>query len=126
MTTTPTDTQPATAASTSPDPRLIEELAEEYATLAADIEPKQARMEELKKQFRQLPKGTHDLAGLAVTVSANRRLNTKALEEAYPASEHGELYKQAIDTKAAREHLGEEMIEDFTVESENKVSVRVA
>lgn len=110
---------------TQTEPQLIEELAEEYADLAADIEPKQARLEELKKQFRALQRGTHDIGGLVISVSANRRLNTKALESAYPASEHPELYKHSIDTKAAREHLGEEMVEDFTVESENKVSVRV-
>lgn len=111
---------------TQTEPQLIEELAEEYAALAAEVEPKQARMDDIRKHFRALDRGTHDLGGLVISVSANRRLNTKALAEAYPASEHGELYKQAIDTKAAREHLGEDMIEDFTSESENKVSVKVS
>lgn len=119
MTTTQT-TQPAA------DPRLIEELAEEYEALQADIEPKQARMEELKKQFRALPRGTHDLGGLAIMVSRNVRLNTKALAEAYPQAENPELYATKIDTAAVREHLDPDMVEDFASEGEPKVSVKQA
>ena len=111
---------------TTTDPQLLEELADEYAQLHADIEPKQARLEEIKKQFRELGRGTHDIADLVITVSRNARLNTKALEAAYPAAEHAELYKSTIDTKAAREHLGEDMIQDFSTEGENKISVKVA
>lgn len=118
--TTTTTSQPAT------DPRLIEELAEEYAALAADIEPKQARLEELKKQFRALQRGTHDIGGLAITVSRNVRLNTKALAEAYPEASNPELYVTKIDTAAVREHLDPDMVEDFSSESEPKVSVKQA
>lgn len=118
---TTTTTQPAAT-----DPRLIEELAEEYATLAADIEPKQARMEELKKQFRVLERGTHDIGGLAITVSRNVRLNTKALAEAYPQAENPELYATKIDTAAVREHLDPDMVEDFISEGDAKVSVKQA
>ncbi|GAB3191904.1 hypothetical protein [Nesterenkonia suensis] len=115
-----------TTTSSSPDMGMLEELADEYATLAAEHETISARMEDIRKAFRSLAVGhTHDVGPLTVTVSRNARLNTRALAASYPESEAPELYSSKIDTGRVREHLDEDMLEDFTTEADPKVTIKV-
>jgi len=109
----------------TPNPLFLEELAEEYATIQAQVEPLVARQDEIKKHFRQLSRGTHDIGGLAVTVSRNARLNTSALSKTYTPDTSPELYETKISTALVREHLDEEMIDGFTTEGDPKVSVKL-
>lgn len=116
----------STPTTQQPDIAHLEELADEYTHLAAEHERITARMEELKAHFRALPAGhTHDIGPLAITVSRNARLNTRALARTYPPETHPELYASKIDTTRAREVFDEDMLEDFTSEGAAKVTVKV-
>ena len=102
----------------------LEQLAAEYTkraeAVAADVE----RMDEIKQILRDhLTPGTHDLAGVKVQVRAGaRRLNTAALAEAYPVSDHVELYSLALDTAKVKDHLAPAVLRNFQTQGANTVA----
>lgn len=111
-------------------PRLgvpeLEQLAAEYTkraeAVAADVE----RMDEIKQILRdQLSPGTHDLAGVKVQVRQGaRRLNSKALAEAFPVAEHVELYSLALDTAKVKDNLSPAVLRDFQTQAANTVVIQ--
>jgi len=101
-----------------------ERLVREYALLEAEIEPLQARMNEIKKYLRgSLDYGTHDIAGLKVSIAHNSRLDPKKVLDLYPPAANPELYKQAPDSAAMKRILPGAVIEAMKTEGEPRVTI---
>ena len=109
---------------TAPSRIELEQLAAEYSkraeAVAADVE----RMDQIKTILRDhLTPGTHDLAGVTVQVRQGaRRLSTKALTDAYPVTEHVELYSLALDTAKVKDHLAPATLRGFQTQGANTIA----
>ena len=102
-------------------------LASEYIDLQARAEQIKDRLDEIKALFATtLETATHDLGGTTVTVSPNRRLDTKKAEENYPVSEFPHVWKASIDTKKLRDEIGQNAYDGLTVEGVPRVTVKAA
>lgn len=102
-----------------------ERLAREYAMLAAEAEPLQARMEEIKKIFRNdLDFGTHDISGLQVTIAHNARFDAKRAAEMYPAEQYSEFYKTSLDSAALKKAVAPAVYQALSNEGEPRVTIK--
>lgn len=100
-------------------------LAKEYALLASEVEPMQARMDEIKKIFRNdLDFGTHDISGLKVTVAHNARFDAKKAAEIYPADKYPAFYKTAPDSAAIKRAVAPAVYEALSNEGEPRVTIK--
>jgi hypothetical protein len=100
----------------SPEDLLeLDQLAAELVKRQAAIEADKERIETIKATLRRrLPQGTTNVGSHRVLVKAPaRRLVPARLADAFPVTEHPELYKPAIDTTAVKHHLAPAALEQF-------------
>jgi len=102
----------------------LQNLVREYAELQARTAPDLARMDEIKKHLRALDYGSHDIAGLKISVSRNTRLDAKAFSEKYPVLQFPHFYKSAPDSAAIKKHLAPVEIEDLSTEGDPRVTIK--
>lgn len=102
----------------------FEELVERRVTLKQDLEYIQAELEQIDDEIRKKGVGTHDAGAWKVQVRANRRLDPKKIETAYPVAQHPELYRPAIDTESVKRHIAAIELEDFYTENRAAVVIR--
>ena len=108
---------------TTPDSHL-QDLVREYADLQARTAPDLARMDEIKKHLRALDYGSHDIAGLKITVARNARLDAGAFAEKYPVLQYPHLYKSAPDSAAIKKHLAPVEVENLSNEGDPRVTIK--
>ena len=92
----------------------LEQLAMHRAKIAEEIK----QLDELRKEYDEkitalAGEGTTKAGPYKVTVTRPRRLDAKALEDAYPVIDRPELYKRAIDTAAVKKHFSPADLEQF-------------
>lgn len=103
----------------------VEALLAEYDNLAARVEQATERQAQIKALLaEQLPDGTTEAAGHKVIVTVPRRLDSKALERAYPVTAYPHLYAPALSTKAVRDNLAPVDLEQYTTAGARQVSIR--
>lgn len=105
-------------------PQIYEDHAAEYAALQAQAAPLLARMEEIKKVLRDLPVGSHQLAGLTVNIAANRQLDKTRLAEEYPPEQYPDLYKSQPDSAAVKKYLSPAVIETLSKYGDPRVTIK--
>ncbi|MBC7308267.1 MAG: hypothetical protein H5T80_15355 [Dietzia sp.] len=94
-------------------------LADEQAAITERIDTIKARL------LTILPPGTHQAGPYRVQVKAGpRRLDTTALEAAYPVIEHPELYSPKPDTAKVKHHLAPAVLDGFYVEGRPQVVIQ--
>lgn len=103
---------------------LHENLVREYVSLEDRIAPDIARMEEIKKVLRDLDYGTHNIAGLKVSIGHNTRLDAEAFAAKYPVLKYPHLYKSAPDSTAIKEHLAPAEIKSLSKEGEKRFGIK--
>ena len=101
-----------------------EDLVREYAELEARTAPDLARMEEIKKYLRALDLGTHQIAGLKVTVARSARLDAAQAAELYPAEDYPELYKLVLDTAALKRTVTPATYEALQTQGDPRVTIK--
>lgn len=116
-------TEPTTAPE-EPTPDYTADHVREYIQLQAEADRIKARMEEIKKFLRELDYGTHDIAGLKVSITRNPQFDSAAFQAKYPVLKFPHLYKSAIDAGAVKEHLAPAEVKKFYGEGEKKVGVK--
>lgn len=113
-----TQQQPTTAGT------AYEDLVREYAQLDALAAPALARMDEIKKFLRDLPIGTHDIAGLKVTLAANARFDAERFAAKYPPTEFPEFYSSAVDRDKVKELLPGKAVDAFKTIGAPRVTIK--
>lgn len=95
----------------------LEPLAAMLADALADRDKANQRADEIKAQIRDLlaehGPGSYDAGIETIKASAPRTVDTKKVEQAYPAAEHPYLYTLKPDVKLVRAHLDEAQVEDY-------------
>lgn len=76
----------------------------------ATVQDTKAILEEREKELKGtlrtlLGEGKHQVAGLAVNITANRRFDPSAAAAVYPADSYPEMYTLALDAKKARNFI---------------------
>jgi len=107
----------------SPDVRA-KQLADEYTTLAETAERAKQRMDEIKAILADLLPTGGPAGDYKVTVTRPKRLNAKALEQAFPVAQHPHLYAPAISTAAVRAHIAEVDLAQYQVEGRPVVKIQ--
>lgn len=100
------------------------ELADEFTALAEQAEQIKNRQDEIKAILADLLPEGGPAGDYRVTVTRPRRLDAKALEAAFPVTQHPHLYKPAISTAAVRAHIAEVDLAQYQVEGRAQVSIR--
>lgn len=102
----------------------LEQLVLEHTKLTDDIAALTERRDTIKHLLaKHLPDGGN-IAGHVVQVTRPRRLDPKALEQAYPVAQHPELYRPALDTAAVKKHIAEVELDAFKIEGRPSVTVK--
>lgn len=102
-----------------------ERLVREYALLASEVEPMQARMDEIKKYLRaSLDIGSHEISGLKVTIAKNARFDAKKAAEMYPQEQYGDFYKTSLDSAAVKRAVAPAVYEALSTEGEPRVTIK--
>lgn len=75
-------------------------------------------LDQLRKEYDQkiaelTGPGTTTIDDHKITVTAPRRLNTKALEDAYPVLDHPHLYSPKLDTKKVNQAFAPDALEEY-------------
>lgn len=106
---------------------LLEPIANELATVQADIKKSQQREKELKDELRALLEdhapGEYAAGLEVVRVTVAHTVDAKAVERDYPAATHPFLYKLAPDTKLVRAHLDEVQLERYLVAGSPRIGL---
>lgn len=102
-----------------------EALVKEYVRLQEQAEHIDQQKDAIKAELRTLGEGSHDIAGVKVSVTPNRRIDAKLVEQQYPIAQHNELYTAKPDPAKIRQHLAPIRVEQLMTESgESKVTIR--
>lgn len=103
----------------------VEALALEWVKLADERSSIDERLEAIKAQLlAALEHGTHQAGPYRVQVkSAPRRLNTTRLQQAFPVTQHPELYSARVDTAAVKAHIAGVVLDDFYDEGRPQVVI---
>lgn len=101
-----------------------EDLVREYAQLDALAAPALARMDEIKKFLRDLRLGTHDIAGLKVTIAPNARFDSKRFAAKYPPTEFPEFYSSAVDQAKVKQLLPGKAVDAFKTIGDPRVTIK--
>lgn len=105
----------------------LDPIADELATVQADIKKAQQREKELKDELRahlegrdpgDYPAGMH-----TVRVTIAHTVDAKAIERDYPANVHPYLYDLKPSTTKVRAQLDEEQIERYLVASAPRIGL---
>ncbi len=108
---------------------IKERLIARRATLKADLEYMQGEVEAIDSQLLELlggEVGTHEIAGTKVQIREYTRLDTKWIEEQYPASQYPQLYKvtTAVDAAAVKKQFAPTVLEEHQVRGAKSVIVK--
>ncbi|WP_425837038.1 hypothetical protein [Microbacterium sp. PA5] len=106
------------------EPVTLEELVERRVALKLDQEYIQVQLDTIDDQIREQGIGTHRAGAYTVQVRAGRRLDAKAVAEAYPVAQHPELYKPAIDTASLKAHVAAVELDKFYVDNTPSVVIK--
>lgn len=107
----------------------LEPIADELATVQADIKKAQQREKELKAELRTIVE-EHNLgagdyqAGIeSVRVTIARTIDAAAVERDYPATVHPYLYDLKPSTAKVRAHLDEQQLDRYLVDSAPRIGL---
>ncbi len=100
------------------------DMVREYALLQDRVAPDLARMDEIKKYLKGLDYGTHDIAGLKITVGHNARLDAKKAAEMYPIEQFPAAYKTALDGPALKRLVAPAVYEALQTEGDPRVTIK--
>lgn len=111
---------------TTIDIQALAELHARYVALAAQIEPLQQEMDELKAKTRSMaPLGTTNLATGSIIVSPNRRFSPDHAAAVLPADIADQCSETVITAKKAKRVLAPALYDACLVEiGESKVTFR--
>lgn len=99
---------------TTTDLHRLEQLALERTKVAADRDALAERVKEIDHLLAAaLQDGRNTVGDHTVTVTHPQRLNTTALEAAYPVTKYPHLYAAKLDTAAVKEHLAPADLQAF-------------
>lgn len=104
----------------------VEALALEAVKLADEQGAITERIDTIKARLLVLlPHGSHPAGPYRVQVKAGpRRLDTAALEQAFPVVQHPELYSPKPDTAKVKHHLAPAVLDGFYVEGRQQVVIQ--
>lgn len=102
----------------------FEALAGEYATIQDRIDPDLKRLDEIKAAFKFMSYGTHELAGLKVSLARSSRLDAAAFANRYPVETHPQFYKSAPDSTSIKKHLAPAEIEELSNAGDPRVTIK--
>lgn len=104
----------------------IEQLVTTEVKLADEAAAIAERREQIKAQLlAKLEPGTHQAGPYQVIVKAGpRRLDTAAVEAAYPVVEHPELYSPRPDTTKVKHHLAPAELERYQTVGKPQVVIQ--
>lgn len=113
-------------------PDYLTALASEYSRYKLDI----ARLEDLVHGIEAtmrdalaagaLTSGDQFGRSIITIRPGNARLNNTKLANAFPVTEHPELYKPTIDTKAVRAHIAKVDLVDYETRGDDIVTIKPA
>lgn len=103
---------------------IYEDHVRELASVQADKSRLEAREKELKKILRDLGPGSHDIAGVTVSVQANRRIDPALFEDRYPVAQWPQFWKPGVNTAQVRKQLAPAEIEALSTEGEPRVVLK--
>lgn len=110
---------------TTPATEHHEALVREWATLNDEAARIKARLDEIGKVLRHdLPLGSHEIAGLKVTLSRNATFDAAAFADAYPVAQHPYMYEAKPATAAIKRHLAPAELERFQREGDPRLTIR--
>jgi hypothetical protein len=109
--------------------QIKERLVARRATLKADIEFIQGELEAIDGQLIELlggEVGTHEVGKSKVEIREYSRLDTKWIEEQYPASQYPQLYKvtTAVDAAAVKKQFAPAVLDEHKVRGAKSVIVK--
>lgn len=115
----PTQSNPATEV-------RLEELAKEWSYLAAQRDPIDARMEQIKNEYRTLLQvgSSAKAAGRTIMVQRNPTLDSAKFMAKYPVLQFPHLYKSAPDANAIKENLPPAELRSLQKEGTPKVVIK--
>ena len=92
-----------------------EALVAERTRLKAAADDAMQRVKQIDDQLRDLGYGTHQYAGVKVTISPHRRLNAGRFRDAFPVDKHPELWKVSVDpdTTAIRNAIAPDELDAY-------------
>lgn len=79
-----------------------EQKAARYEEIAAIIAPLLDEQKEITEYFRGLPRGSHEIGNLNVSIQANRTFDAKRFEAEYPEELNPEFYKKSVDSASIK------------------------
>lgn len=103
---------------------IYEDHVRELAALQADKARLEAREKELKKILRDLDYGSHEIAGVTVSVQPNRRIDPGLFEDRYPVAKWPQFWKPGVNTTQVRKQLAPAEIEELSTEGEPRVVLK--
>ena len=102
-----------------------EKNAAAYISLQAKIAELNEQLDEIKTWFAtHLPEGKTETSAGNITVSPNRRLNTKKFLENYPVVSWPTFYKTTPDTTAIKKELGENEYHRYCTSGAPRITVK--
>lgn len=118
-----TDQAPTTL---TPDEIIVlEQLLAEDAKLAETADRIAGRRTEIRSLLgAKLPDGTTTLGDAKVVITVPHRLDSAAIERAYPVAAYPHLYKPALDAKAVRDNIAPADLAALTKAGQRQVTVR--
>lgn len=103
---------------------IYEDHVKELASVQADKQRLEAREKELKKILRDLDQGSHEIAGITVSVQPNRRIDPGLFEDKYPVAQWPHFWEPKINTTQVRKQLAPAEIEALSTEGEPRVVLK--
>lgn len=103
------------------------ELVDERASLKADIEYITERIQQIDAQLiERLPVGVTEIGDTKVEVREYSRLDTKWIEQEYPAAQYPQLYstKTAVDAAAVKKQFAPAVLDEHKVRGAKSVVIR--
>ncbi|EGT4751832.1 hypothetical protein DD097_16295 [Clostridioides difficile] len=100
--------------------------AKRLVDLQDTIQSMELEAEQIKQQILDTHEpGTYPADGVKVIVKAGvRRLDSAKLQHDYPAAEHPDLYKVALDSKAVKAHFSPLQLEDYQTVGARSVMIK--
>lgn len=95
-------------------------LADEQAAIAERREHIKARLLTLHPEPGTIPAGPYKV----IIKAGPRRLDPAKVAEAYPVTQHPELYKPALDTTAVKHHLAPAELERYQSQGRPQVVIQ--
>lgn len=104
------------------------ELVDERASLKADIEYITERIAQIDAQLiERLPVGVTEIGDTKVEVREYSRLDTKWIEQEYPAAQYPQLYKvaaPAVDAAAVKKQFAPAVLDEHKVRGAKSIVIR--